>query len=140
VRIIDGQFFYSFQNIPQDEGDQEFSFIPSDNGTSNSKNKSKTDKVVLTAAELIAKKRAEKALAAQLASETPFETYQRKAKEKKSAKRAATAAKAKVIVLYIHTHRFTAFYTLCLSSMYRSGTTHSFDLCVVYVRRILLIT
>ena len=75
----------TISNIPQDEGDVEFSYIPSDNGTnsSKSKNKSKSDRV-LTAAELIAKKRADKALAAQLASETPFETYQRKAKEKKS--------------------------------------------------------
>jgi hypothetical protein len=96
-----------FSYVPQDEGDQEFSFIPSDNGGSNSKNKSKTDNVVLTAAELIAKKRADKALAAQLAKETPFETYQRKAKEKKSAQRAAKAAKAKVIVLctYIYSYR-----------------------------------
>jgi hypothetical protein len=93
----------TISNIPQDEGDVEFSYIPSDNGTnsSKSKNKSKSDRV-LTAAELIAKKRADKALAAQLASETPFETYQRKAKEKKSAKRAAKAAKVKVIKTYIY--------------------------------------
>jgi hypothetical protein len=72
---------------------------------------------VLTAAELIAKKRADKALAAQLAKETPFETYQRKAKEKKSAKRAAKAAKAKVLVMYAH---------MCSSSVE--------TLCVKYIQ------